>query len=87
LPPLKEPSATSRVTALSHCADGYKVTRADGKTCTSWEFNLRLKTDGSVDGPAAGHPVIVGNGMKGDRAAVIFSRLDEISRFVKDTCS
>ena len=87
LPLLKDANAASRVTALSHCADGYKVTTADGKTRTFWEFNLRFKTDGSVDGPAAGHPVIVGNGMKGDRASVIFSRLDEIPRFVKETCS
>ena len=58
----------SRVTALSHCADGYKVTTADGKTRTFWEFNMRFKTDGSADGPALGHPVIVGNGIRGDRA-------------------
>lgn len=86
LPPLKEANAASRVTALSHCADGYKVTTADGKTRTFWEFNIRFKTDGSADGPALGHPVIVGNGMRGDRAAVVFSRLEEISTFIKKQC-
>ncbi|MEP7057264.1 MAG: c-type cytochrome [Caldimonas sp.] len=87
LPALKDANAASRVTALSHCGDGYKVTTADGKTRLFWEFNLRFKTDGSADGPAAGHPVIVGNGMRGDRASVIFSRLVEIPRFVQEKCT
>ena len=86
LPPLKNADAGSRVSAITHCGDAYKVNTADGKSRTFWEFNLRFKTDGSVDGPAVGHPVIVGNGMRGDRASVIFSRLDEISGFVGRKC-
>ncbi|MEO5883207.1 MAG: cytochrome c family protein [Caldimonas sp.] len=84
LPKMKEAGAASRVTAISHSGDAYRVSTADGKTRTFWEFNLRFKTDGSADGPAAGHPVVVGNGMQGDRASVIFSRLDEISSFVRN---
>ena len=87
LPKLKDADSSARVTAISHCDDAYRVSTADGRTRTFWEFNLRFKTDGSVDGPAAGHPVIVGNGMKGDRASVIFSRLDEISAYVQKQCT
>ena len=86
LPKLKDAPGAARVTAISHCGDGYRVSTADGKTRTFWEFNLRFKTDGSADGPAAGHPVIVGTGMQGDRASVIFSRLDEIAAYVRGQC-
>ena len=86
LPDLKNADAASRVTSIGQCGDAYRVATADGKNRTFWEFNLRFKTDGSVDGPAAGHPVIVGNGMRGDRAAVIFSRLDEISSYIRKRC-
>jgi cytochrome c len=51
-----------------------------------WEFNLRLKTDSSNDGPQAGKPVIVGTGMQGDRAAVVFAAPEEISAFIKSAC-
>ncbi len=86
LPDLKDVEDTARVTAIRQCADAYRVGTADGKTRTFWEFNIRFKTDGSANGPAVGKPVIVGNGMRGDRAAVIFSRLDEISGFVERQC-
>ena len=86
LPKLKDANRTSLVTAITDCGDAYRVSTADGKTRIFWEFNLRFKTDGSPDGPAAGHPVIVGNGMQGDRASVIFSRLDEISAYVRKEC-
>ncbi|MDQ6680475.1 MAG: cytochrome c family protein [Pseudomonadota bacterium] len=86
LPDLKQAPTPSRVTAIGHCGDAYRISTGDGKTRTFWEFNLRFKTDGSADGPALGHPVIVGNGMRGDRAAVVFSRLEEIATFVKKQC-
>ncbi len=83
LPKMKQASAASRVAAISQHGDAYRVSTADGKSRTFWEFNLRFKTDGSADGPAPGHPVIVANGMQGDRASVIFSDLAEIARFVQ----
>ena len=47
---------------------------------------LRFKTDGSANGPSAGKPVMVGTGMQGDRAAVVFSRPEEISTFIRREC-
>ena len=52
---------------------------ADGKTRDFWERNLRFKTDVSDNGPQSGAPAIVGAGMVGDRADVIFSSPDEIT--------
>jgi cytochrome c len=48
------------------------VTTADGKTRAFWERNLRLKVDGSNVGPDKGARALVGAGMMGDRADVIF---------------
>jgi cytochrome c len=87
LPNLKQADAASRVTAIHYCGDGYRVITADRKNHKFWEFNLRFKTDGSADGPAAGKPVIVHTGMQGDRAAVVFSRPDEISPFIRRECA
>ncbi|MGX6566842.1 c-type cytochrome [Cupriavidus necator] len=86
LPNLKEAGAASRVTAIRYCGDAYRLTTADRKTHTFWEFNLRFKTDGSASGPVAGKPVLVGTGMQGDRAAVVFARPEEISTFVQRQC-
>ncbi|WP_454728080.1 MULTISPECIES: c-type cytochrome [Cupriavidus] len=86
LPNLKDAGAASRVTAIRYCGDAYRLTTADRKTHTFWEFNLRFKTDGSADGPAAGKPVLVGTGMQGDRAAAVFARPEEISTFVQRQC-
>ena len=51
-----------------------------------WEYNLRLKTDSSDLGPHAGKPVIIGAGMQGDRASIVFAAPGEISRFICETC-
>ncbi len=87
LPNLKEADSASQVTAIRYCGDTYRLTTADGKTQAFWEFNLRFKTDGSADGPPAGKPVLVGTGMRGDRAAVVFSRPEEISGFIRRQCA
>jgi cytochrome c len=87
LPDLKKAGAEARVVSIRYCGDGYRVATADGKTHTFWEFNLRFKTDSSTDGPAAGKPVLMRAGMQGDRAAVIFSRPDEISTFIRRECA
>jgi cytochrome c len=62
------------------------VKTADGKTNRVWEFNLRFKTDSSKDGPLPGKPVIVGAGMQGDRASIVFAAPGEISSFIRARC-
>lgn len=76
----------NQVKAIRYCRDSYFVTTAAGETIPFWEFNLRFKTDSSVNGPEKGKPVLVGAGMRGDRAAVVFAHPEEISRFVKPAC-
>jgi len=85
-PDLKEAPPEGRVVALEHCRDAYTVKTADGKTSKIWEFNLRLKTDSSALGPRPGKPVIVGAGMQGDRASVVFATPTEIGSFIKESC-
>lgn len=83
---LRKAPAAGRVTSVTHCKDTYIVKTADGKVNKFWEFNLRLKMDSSDMGPKPGSPVIVGNGMQGDRAAVVFATPGEISRFITEQC-
>lgn len=83
---LKKAPPQGQVTAISHCHDTYMVKTADGKVNKAWEFNLRFKTDSSAFGPQPGKPVIVGAGMQGDRASVVFAKPAEISAFVKESC-
>lgn len=86
LPDLKKPSAIAAVASIRHCGDSYFVTNAKGQTAAYWEFNLRFKTDSSASGPPAGRPVMVGQGMQGDRAQIVFSEPREISSFIKEEC-
>lgn len=86
LPDLKGAPASAIVTALRHCGDTYFVTHGDGETLPYWEFNLRFKTDSSASGPAPGRPVMVGQGMQGDRAQIVFARPEEISAFIRKDC-
>jgi cytochrome c len=86
VPNLKKLNPEDRVQAIGHCGDTYKVTTADGKTRDYWERNLRFKTDAGDDGPQKGAPAIVGAGMMGDRADVIFAMPEEISGFISDAC-
>ena len=71
---------------LMYCGDTYTVVTADGKNEKLWEFNLRFKTDSSKSGPPPGAPVVMGAGMRGDRASIVFASPEEISRFVKPSC-
>lgn len=86
LPNLRDAPARARVSALRHCGDGYLVTNGEGVTRPYWEFNLRFKTDSSPSGPLPGAPVLVRQGMQGDRAQVVFSAPAEISTFIRDGC-
>jgi len=86
VPNLKAIGPDQRVTTVTICGDTYRVTTADGRTRSFWERNLRFKTDSSGDGPAKGAPAIVGSGMMGDRASVIFATPEEISGFIHHAC-
>ena len=83
---LKKAPPAGQIISISHCGDTYTVTTADGKVNKVWEFNLRFKTDSSKDGPSPGKPVIVGAGMQGDRASVVFAAPGEFSSFIKQSC-
>ena len=83
---LKKADADAQVVSLTHCRDTYTVKTAKETTHKIWEFNLRLKTDSSNDGPHPGKPVMTGSGMMGDRASVVFASPQEISPFIKSGC-
>lgn len=86
VPNLKKLDPEDRVERIARCGDTYRVTTVDGKTRDFWERNLRFKTDASEDGPEKGAPALVGAGMMGDRADVIFSAPEEISAFIRGGC-
>ncbi len=83
---LRTPPPEGQVTAIRYCGDTYTIDTADGKSQKIWEFNLRVKTDSSKLGPAPGKPVVVGAGMQGDRASLVFASPKEISAAVKQSC-
>lgn len=86
MPNLKRADASDQVKEIRYCGDTYFVTTMTGRQIKLWEFNLRLKTDSSDDGPTRGRPVLLGAGMRGDRASIVFSAPDEISAFIKRRC-
>jgi cytochrome c len=86
VPNLKKLDPQDQVQSINHCGDTYKVATADGKIRDFWERNLRFKTDVSDEGPQKGAPALVGAGMMGDRADVIFASPDEISGFIAHQC-
>lgn len=83
---LKKAKPDSIIKAVRHCGDTYFLSTEDGSTYKIWEFNLRLKTDSSDHGPVSGKPVIIGVGMRGDRTAVVFASLADLTAFVKERC-
>lgn len=83
---LKSAPPEGQVRSIGYCGDTYTVETADGKKEKIWEFNLRFKSDSSSTGPFPGKPVVVGAGMQGDRASVVFASPKEISDFVKAAC-
>ncbi len=86
LPGLKRAPQSARIKAIRHCRDTYFVTNGEDVTRPYWEFNLRFKTDSSPSGPEPEAPVLVGQGMQGDRAQAVFSRPGEISAFIREGC-
>jgi cytochrome c len=85
-PDLKAAPPQARVSAVKHCGDSYAIETADGQRQKIWEFNLRIKTDSSKLGPTPGKPVVIGAGMQGDRASLVFASPSEISEFIKASC-
>jgi cytochrome c len=81
-PNLKRVPPEGQVSSIEYCRDTYLIKTAAGTADKVWEFNLRLKTDSSKDGPLPGKPVVVGAGMQGDRVSVIFAAPGEISGFI-----
>ncbi|HXV09315.1 MAG TPA: cytochrome c family protein [Burkholderiales bacterium] len=86
LPDLKMAPLDAIVKAVRHCGDTFFVTTQEGKVHKIWEFNLRLKIDSRDTGPHPRKPVMVGAGMQGDRASIVFSALSEIGELVKENC-
>jgi cytochrome c len=86
VPNLRKLDPEDRVQSIAHCGDTYRVTTADGETHEFWERNLRFKTDSGPDGPEKGAPAILGAGMMGDRASVIFAAPEEISAWIRPQC-
>jgi cytochrome c len=86
IPNLKSVSPETQVKEIRYCGDTYTVTTADGKSTMFWERNLRFKTDMSEEGPSKGSPAIVGAGMVGDRASIIFAAPEEFGQFIKRQC-
>jgi cytochrome c len=86
VPNLKHLDPEDRVQAITYCKDTYTITTANGQTRKFWERNLRLKTDASADGPEKNAPALVGAGMMGDRADVIFADPSEISAYIAAKC-
>jgi cytochrome c len=86
MPKLSKAPLSEQVSALRYCKDTYFVTTAAGETFKMWEFNLRFKTDSSEYGPRPGKPVLVGTGMRGDRAQLVFAAPEEIGALIKHEC-
>ena len=84
--PVESAGAGARVTGIRHCQHTYFIATANGTVRPIWEMNLRLKVDSSASGPGEGMPVLVGGGMMGDRASVVFSDPKQISAFIQKTC-
>ena len=83
---LKNAPPAGQVRSIRYCGDTYTVETADGKVEKIWEFNLRFKSDSSKLGPAPGKPVVIGAGMQGDRASIVFASPGEISKTIRESC-
>ncbi|MDP2621275.1 MAG: cytochrome c family protein [Hyphomicrobiales bacterium] len=83
---LKAAPPANRVVSVRYCRDTYTVVSESGEAHEFWEFNLRIKTDGSDLGPAPNHPVLIQSGMMGDRAFLVFAAPAEINAFVSAQC-
>lgn len=83
---LKQAAPDAQVSSVQYCRDTYIVRNAAGKTRKIWEYNLRLKTDSSAQGPSPGKPVMTESGMRGDRFSIVFASPKELGSFIKESC-
>ena len=86
IPNLKELPPDRTVQAVKYCKGQYVVSTAAGDALEFPEFNLRIKTDTSDNGPTAGKPVLLPAGMMGDRAFLVFAQPGEISGYIETKC-
>jgi len=83
---LKQADPEMQVVSLRHCQDTYIIATAAGKTRKVWEYNVRLKTDSTAQGPQAGKPVVTGSVLRGDRVSRVFASPRELGQFIKESC-
>jgi len=84
---LKELAPERAVQAVKYCKGQYLVSTGAGDVLEFSEFNLRIKTDMSDNGPAEGKPALMPAGMMGDRAFLVFTQPGEISGYIENKCS
>ena len=77
--------AARQVTAVAHCGGLYRVRLADGAEREFKEYDLSFKTDTTPLGPPAAAGVVPA-GRVGDRAIVVFGRLEELRTVVVPRC-
>lgn len=73
-------------TRIRHCRDSYFIATADGTETPYWEMNVRFKLDTRDTGPEPGRPVVLRAGMAGDRVSIVFSNIQELTRFISEGC-
>lgn len=86
---LKELVPERAVQAVKYCKGQYLVSTAAGDVLEFAEFDLRIKTDVTENGPVAGKPALLPagmSGMMGDRAFLVFSDPAEISAYIEKKC-
>lgn len=83
---LRAVPAARQVAAVAYCAGLYRVRLADGAEREFKEYDLSFKTDSTPLGPPVGKPALVPTGRLGDRAIVVFGRLEELRTMVAPRC-
>lgn len=83
---LKQVPPEQTVEAVRYCDGQYFVSTGAGDRLEFPEFNLRIKTDMSDNGPMAGKPALIPAGMMGDRAFLVFAQPAEISSYIENDC-
>lgn len=86
---LKELVPERAVQAVKYCKGQYLVSTAAGDVLEFAEFDLRIKTEVTENGPVAGKPALLPagmSGMMGDRAFLVFSDPAEISAYIEKKC-
>lgn len=83
---LEQADQDNLIVASRYCGDIYRAVTASGKTLDFWVFNVRFKTDSSVEGPECGKPVHQPAGMMGDCVSIVFAVPEEMATFIKRGC-